>query len=188
MSPTHGAQKLKKMGETHMKTKMRTALMLVVMLVAATAAPAQDEPGVAQLGERFMRLINSKPLRAGADEDELVKLLKARHNIALEGLKESYRDFSKHVVQTDVVFDAARRLVDTRLDLASTSAEKLEVYDQVHAILLELETIYKQRTKMLGGGESDLIRIQFARLTTEVDMLKTKRAAMKTSKASPESN
>ena len=161
-----------------MKTRMRSALVLAVMLVAATAAPAQDESGAVLLGERFMRLIKSEPLRASAEEDELVRLLKARHNIALEGLKESYRDFSKHVVQTDVVFDAARRLVDSRLDLASTSAEKLEVYDQVHAILLELEGIYKQRTKALGGGESDLIRIQFARLTAEVDMLKTKRAAM----------
>ena len=109
-----------------MKTRMRSALVLAVMLVAATAAPAQDESGAVLLGERFMRLIKSEPLRASAEEDELVRLLKARHNIALEGLKESYRDFSKHVVQTDVVFDAARRLVDSRLDLASTSAEKLE--------------------------------------------------------------
>ena len=77
-----------------------------------------------------------------------------------------------------MVFDAGRRLVDSRLDLASTPEERLEVYDEVLSILVELEGIYTERTKLLGGGESDVIRIRFARLTTEVDILKTKRAAM----------
>ena len=157
-------------------------LMVVVAnpLDAQTASASRDE----LLGERFLQLINSTPLPTSEDEDELVQLLKARHNVALDGLKESYRDFSNNVIQADAVFDAGRRLVDSRLDLASTPADKLTVYEQVLEILVELEGIYEHRTKLLGGGESDVIRIRFARLTTEVDILKAKREAMSVSKES----
>lgn len=155
-----------------------------LMVVLANPLDAQTASRDELLGEQFLRLINSTPLPTSDEEDELVKLLKARHNVALEGLNESYRDFGNNVVQVDVVFDAGRRLVDSRLDLASTPEEKLTVYNEVLAILVELEGIYEHRAKLLGGGESDVIRIRFARLTTEVDILKAKREAMSVSKES----
>ena len=163
----------------HDSMRMTSILVVTVaMALFASALDAQTASRDALLGDRFLSLIDSQPLPVSADDDELVKLLKARHNVALEGLQESYRDFLNNVVEVDVVFDAGRRLVDSRLDLASTPEERLEVYDEVLSILVELEGIYTERTKLLGGGESDVIRIRFARLTTEVDILKTKRAAM----------
>lgn len=160
-------------------------VLSVLMVVVANPLDAQTASRDELLGDQFLQLINSTPLPTSEEEDELVKLLKARHNVALDGLKESYRAFRNNVVQADVVFDAGRRLVDSRLDLASTPAEKLTVYNQVLAVLVELEGIYKHRAKTLGGGgESDVIRIQFARLTTEVDILKAKREAMSASKES----
>lgn len=161
-----------------------TLVLSVLMVVLANPLDAQTASRDELLGEQFLQLINSTPLPTSDEEDELVKLLKARHNVALEGLNESYRDFGNNVVQADVVFDAGRRLVDSRLDLASTPEEKLTVYNQVLAILVELEGIYEHRAKLLGGGESEVIRIRFARLTTEVDILKAKREAMSVSKES----
>ena len=99
-----------------------------------------------------------------------------------DGLKELPR-FGNNVVQADVVFDAGRRVVDSRLDLASTPAEELTVYNQVLAILVELEGIYENRAKTLRG-KFEVIRIRFVRLTTEVDILKAESEAMSVSEES----
>jgi len=153
------------------------ALLAAISLASATVAVwAQDGSRDALLGKRMLQLINSRPLKVETGDDELLKVLKARHNVALEGLKESYQDYSSHVTQTDDVFDAARRLVDSRLDVAQTPEEKLEIHGQVRDILVELERIYAKRTEALGGGESELIRIRFARLTTEAEIIRARRA------------
>ena len=154
------------------------AAFLATLLLAGAAGPiaAQGDPRDALLGKQFLKMISSRPIKDEAADDELVKLLKARHNVALEGLKESHRDFQRNLTEVDTVFDAARRLVDSRLDLAQTPEAKLEVYEQVLDILAELEEIYRGRVKTLGGGESDLIRIRYARLSAEIESLRLKRS------------
>lgn len=154
------------------------ALLLGSILLAGGAAPlqAQDDARDALLGGRFLGLINSKPMAADSADDDLTRLLKARHNVALEGLQVSYKDYKRHLTEVDAVFTAARRVVDSRLGVAQSPQEKLDVYEQLLGILTELEQIYRRRVETLGGGASDLIRIRYAKLTAEIEQLNIKRS------------
>ena len=171
-------------------SKRWVGLLFMTTLLACATAPlaAQTTSRDDLLGKQLLSLISSKPLEATAQDDELVKLLKARHNVALEGLQGSYRDYKRHIIDIDTVFDAARRVVDSRRDVAQAPEEKLAVNKRVLATLAELEEIYRGRIETLGGGESDLIRIRFARLTTEVEILRLERSIAETTEASAATN
>jgi hypothetical protein len=171
-------------------SKRWVGLLFTIGLLASVTTPlaAQTTDRDDLLGKRLLDLINSKPLETTAKGDRLVELLKERYNVALEGLQESYRDYKKHITEIDTVFDAARRVADSRLDMAQTPDEKLTVNKRILETLAELEEIYRGRIETLGGGESDLIRIRLARLTAEVEILRLEREIAQAAEQTPETN
>jgi len=141
--------------------------------VGRTAAqtPA-DAPEVSPEIRAFL-----KPLVIAEGDSELQKKLKERHNVAVKLLEERVKEYKKGVRDVSPVFEAARLTADAKLDLAENAEARTAVLNQLLDVAKLIESNLEQQLAKGFGSKGDLERAHYARLTLEVELLRTKQKA-----------
>jgi len=138
----------------------------------AEAQPQADTP---VLSPKLLAYL--KPIQLAADDSELTKKLKERHNSAVALLDERVKEYKKGTREISLVFEAARLAADAKLDLAANDSAKVEVLEQTLG-LAKLAEEHLQRQLAKGfGSKADLERARYSRLTLEVNLLRSKQKA-----------
>jgi hypothetical protein len=140
----------------------------------AGAQPQADAPVLSP-----KLLAYSKPIEAAADDSELTKKLKERHNSAVALLDERVKEYKKGTREISLVYEAARLAADAKLDLAADDSAKVEVLEQTLELAKLAEAHLQQQLAKGFGSKADLERARYARLTLEVDLLRAKQKAGK---------
>lgn len=145
---------------------------LGAMLLASSAARAQPTE---ELIDKLLELSKQKKKLKEGKEDELHKLLVQRYNIAVDELQLRCEDFKNQIATKAMVFEAGKHLLQAELELQSKPADKVKVLGQT----IELVRWYEQRLeRALKDGlvsRADLLRVQYTRVTLEIDLVKMKR-------------
>lgn len=156
-----------------------TAIMLACgVAVSATSLRAQP-PGDSSDAERVQvsaKVVDFvKPVAETPDDDDLVKKLKERHNVAVKLFDARIAEYRRNVADLLQVLDAARLVVEAKLDLAPDRDAQLLVFEQAHEVATLIEGHFQKLRDAGLGSASDLERAKLARLNVEVQILKLKR-------------
>jgi outer membrane protein TolC len=135
-------------------------------------AAAQRPAAIPEVNPKVLAFL--KPIPVGPEERELQKKLKERHNSAVTLLEERVKEYKNGTRDISFVFEAARLVAEAKLDLAETAAAKVEVLEQTLDVARLVEAHLQQQLDKGFGSKADLERARYARLSLEVDLLKTK--------------
>ncbi len=141
----------------------------VAQSVAQSVAQAQGGPEVSPKVLAFL-----KPVEMAADDGELQKKLKERHNVAVALLQERVNEYKKGTRDLGLVFEAAKLTADAKLDLADKTEARIAVLEQTLEVARLVEDHLQQQIKKGFGSKGDLERARFARLSVEVELLRAK--------------
>jgi hypothetical protein len=107
---------------------------------------------------------------------KIKELLKAQFKVAeilLEARREAFLA-GKRGVGVDDVIDAARRVLTTRLELASSKAERVAAWESFLRLAKELEDVVKAGVEAGARSRADYANAQFYRLEAEIGLERAK--------------
>jgi hypothetical protein len=133
---------------------------------------AQPQSAAQEVDPRILAFL--KPVEIADGDSDLQKKLKERHNVAVRLLDERVSEYKKGVRDASFVFDAARLTADAKLDLAETAEARARVLEEVLNLAKLIESHLQQQLGKGFGSKGDLERARYARLSVEVEILKTK--------------
>lgn len=149
----------------------------------APVAAQQPAPRAPDFNPRLLAFVQAVDM-ADADS-ELTKKFKERHNTAVELLKAQIQEYKSGVRDLSAVLEAARLVVQSKLDLASDDPGRLAVYQDV----LEVAKMIEDRLAALYesgiGPVSEYRRAQIARLNVEIEILKLKESMSAPAESAP---
>jgi len=71
-------------------------------------------------------LFSMKPISIQEDDDELLRLLKERHNAALRKLQADYAEMKLgFAISVDQLIDGARRVLNSKLEICKSQSERI---------------------------------------------------------------
>ena len=117
-----------------------------------------------------------KPTAEAESDDELTKKLKERHNVAASLLEARVEEYKRGVIQLALVLEAARLVVEAKLDLAQDDAARLAVFQDALEVAKLIEGHQQGMFDAGVGSKSDFLRARLARVAIEVQILKAKQA------------
>jgi hypothetical protein len=146
-------------------------LAALALLTATTAGrAARDE-------DKLPAVLENKPLEPAKGDDEERKLLKERYNAALAELRARYQRFEAGNDTLDALFDAARRVLDSELELCGKAAERVAVREKYLELAREVEKIQQARVDAGRAGAQDLEQARYLRIDAQLQLLRAKKAA-----------
>lgn len=120
-------------------------------------------------------LLEAKPLKVSSTDDDLVKLLKLRHNAAAKELQIALMAYRHGTASSESAFGAARRVGHSRLELAKTADEKIAIRKE----LLELAKQIEEQTRAMHEAAivpaTDYYRARYFRLDAEIELVRAQR-------------
>jgi hypothetical protein len=115
-----------------------------------------------------------EPIEVIADDDELNRKLTERHNAGALMLKDRVEEYRAGRRDLNDVFEAARLVALSKLDLASTDEQRRAALEQTLEVAQQIESSQNRQVELGFGSKGDLERARYARLGVEVEILKLK--------------
>ena len=153
-------------------------LVLLAGDLVAQAPQPQQPPGQPQ--RKLPALVAAKPIKEDPKDDELRKLLKARHNEAVAEMKARYQEFLAGRATFDVVAEVAQRLVQSGLEVSDQPAERVALLTQYLEVTTEVEKIAQLRVGAATVSVTELHKARYHRLDAEIRLHRAKREAGET--------
>ena|SRR5262249_34962818 len=153
------------------------SLLLFARGLLPGRAEAQPQANAPALSPNLLAYL--KPIQPAAEDSNLTKKLKERHNSAVALLDERVKEYKKGTREISHLFEAARLAADAKLDLAANDSAKVEVLEQTLDLAKLAEEHFQQQLAKGFGSKADLERARYARLSLEVDLLRAKQKAGK---------
>ncbi len=138
----------------------------------ADAQPVAQAQGRGEVSPKVLAFL--KPVEVAAEDSELQKKLKERHNVAVALLQERISEYKKGTRELSLVFEAARLTADAKLDLADKPEARIAVLEQTLEMAKAVEDHLQQQIKKGFGSKGDVERARFARLSVEIELLRAK--------------
>jgi hypothetical protein len=130
-----------------------------------------------QVFDKLIALVNSAPLVPAAGDDELRKLQVDRYNAALEMIKWRYKKYRNNLRDIHELYDQFALLIEARLDLCRTPAERIVAIEQFLENAKEGERNIAIAARVDEWSNADLERARYVRLGFEIALLKARREA-----------
>src|SRR5205814_2241122 len=117
--------------------------------------------------ELKLDFLGGGPRKEAANDDELHKLLKARHNAALKAADAYFREWlaGRHWITTEGLYRACERLLAARLDLDEKPAAQVAQREQFLQVTQKIEKVIKGSFDVGRLPISDLETARYHRLT-----------------------
>ena len=170
-------------------TRPEPWLSLCLLLVLAGNSPSetpQSEKAPDKPKVKLPALLAAKPLKAGPQDDELRKLLKARYNEAVSEARDYYE--LEHLASTSAIemdanegyrYQALHRVMQAGLEVFEKPAEKVAFLKQYLEVLKAAEKRTQAKNDVGRNRLGDLNRARYERLDAEIRLLRAKREADK---------
>ncbi len=175
------------------------ALAVVVNLLPAAQAPQNQDPylvpfrnleqgqKLAQAAaerphpfiEKLEKLIKAKPIVAGSVDDELRKLLIARHEAAVRMLDADLAYYKDGRISIDRLLPPIRLIRDVELELSDNPGDHLPILELVVDLAKEFENRELAEEKLGRGSVAEVELARYHRFGAEIDLLRAKRKLAK---------
>jgi exonuclease VII small subunit len=129
---------------------------------AETQAEPVPTPGMTLIG----------PIAIDGKESELMRLLKLRHNTALDESRARVRLFMKGRVAMDEILQAQMRLSKAGIDLVQSQAEKLKYYQLVFEWAKLIEDIIRDKYEQGSEPVQTMQRAIRQRLSAQINLMR----------------
>lgn len=154
-----------------------TTLILVVGIgthhLSSLHLVGQEAIQLPKIGEKVNEIVDQESLEINDDDDALKKVRKQLHNAALAETKLRYFEYRAGAADGgEFIFDASRRLVEAKLELAPDNESKEKVLKQFIEVNNEFETLVKNRITLGGGSPANLERLRYERFKYEAQLLR----------------
>lgn len=153
-------------------TLFAAASFLTAAFLYSSGTGAQPPAGPPEVSPKILAFL--KPVEIAEGDSELQKKLKERHNVAVKLLEERVNEYKKGVRDVSPVFEAARLTAEAKLDLSEGAEARTAVLEQLLDVAKLIESHLQQQLTKGFGSKADLERARYARLTLEVELLRTK--------------
>jgi len=155
-----------------------TLALIVTLSLFATTSPlcAQDKD---QPEKKLPSILDAKPLKADAKDDELKKLLIARYNAAVEEMTVRYALIQAGQADSNAAFESSQRLLLSGLELCDKPADRVTLLTQYLELTRAVEKVMDLQVQAGKGLRTDLSRALYYRIDAEIQLLKAKREAEK---------
>jgi hypothetical protein len=161
-----------------MKSGMLWGTLLALAVLFTDFGPglmAQEPVRKSELSPEVQAFIER--VKVAPADSPLRKLLKERHNVAVDVLEARVEEYKKGIRDVTFVFAAARRVAEAKLDLAETPEARVKVLEQTLAVAKLIEQRLQELVDKGLGAKSDLGVARFGRLGVEIELLKAREAA-----------
>jgi hypothetical protein len=145
-------------------------LAALVLLGAAAVGRAADE-------DKLPAVLDNKPLEPAKGDDEERKLLKERYNAALRELQSRFLIFEAGKGTLETLSDAAKRVLDSELELCVKPAERIGVREKYLELARVAEKVQQARRDAGNASIADLEQARYFRIDAELKLLREKKAA-----------
>jgi hypothetical protein len=151
--------------------------MTRTLILAALAVLGAAAVGRAADDDKLPAVLDNKPLEPAKGDDEERKLLKERYNAALRELQARFHVFEAGMGALETLFDAAKRVLDSELELCLKPAERVGVREKYLELARAVEKIQQARFDAGRAGVADVEQARYLRLDAELQLLRAKKAA-----------
>jgi hypothetical protein len=147
--------------------------------------PTTEKAPVDEETRRFPKLYPSEPIKPAANDDELRKLQIARFNEAFAEVQLLNSQLVSGGPPTslrpifELIFDANKRLLESRLELNRDSKEEIEIRDEYVGLSKFMENLMEKRVKEGEEHRSLATKARYLRLDAEIQLLMAKRKLKK---------
>jgi hypothetical protein len=155
--------------------------LILIFAVGLMSMPARsDEPKAAAEGATRPAEVNPKitaflkVAEPAQGDSELRQKLKERHNSAVKLLELRIEDYKKGRREVAAVFEAARLAGEAKLDLADNADQRGTILEQMVEVTKAFEAHLQKQVDSGIGSKADLERARYARLSAEVQLLKSR--------------
>jgi hypothetical protein len=146
-----------------------------LMLFFAPALRADDGAQNAEPSGFLVEFLEkTKPREITDGEPRLQKLLKQRFNVAVHEFQERYTGHETGESTPRELLDAALRLMDAEIELASSPAERTGILQRHLGAMKEFEMVFETLVQSGLRKSADLNHIRFERLTIEIELEKSR--------------
>lgn len=154
-----------------------SAAVLVLSLCLAESGwgsqtPSQQPAAMPPVDPKLLAFL--KPVEFASGEGELPKKLKERHNSSVTLLDERIKEYRKGSRDAGSIYQAARLVAEAKLDLTTSTQERIGVLELLLEIHKVMESRLQQQLDKGFGSKADLELARHARLTVEIDLLRAK--------------
>ncbi len=146
---------------------LKVVVVLAPYFLLSEAARAEDQAN--EPPKLILEFLRKVPLQGGTP---LEQKLAERHNAAVDLLEARADQYKKGVSDLNLVLDAARLVVEAKLDLAKNPKERLEVLNRTLPLAKYIEERTRQVWEKGLGSKADYQRALLGRLSIEVEILK----------------
>ena len=147
--------------------------LMTMPAVSQEAKPAADAPArSAEVSAKLAAFL--KVAEPAQGDSELRQKLKERHNSAVKLLELRIDNYKKGRGDTATVFEAARLAAEAKLDLAENADGRGTVLEQMVEVTKAFEAHLQKQVDSGIGSKADLERARYARLSAEVQLLKSR--------------
>lgn len=152
----------------HILPAMLTVLIVGLVAISSLSSQESERP---TSGPYLAELLKAPPMQIAAGEGDLKRLSKERYNVALQELKARFTGWQSGTYPAEQVLDAGRRLLEAELAVADDPQAKVKVLEKQLGMVREYEAIIKARVTAATESNANLNRIQYERLSIEIDLL-----------------
>jgi hypothetical protein len=110
-------------------------------------------------------------------DEELKKLLIARHKEAVEEMEDIFKLSRDVRFSMDGISDASQRLIQSGLEIRDQPKDRVEFLKQHVELLIAIEKNMQGRLAGGAGRQRDLHRVRYCRLDAEIHLLRARRQA-----------
>jgi hypothetical protein len=143
------------------------AAALISMGATWNSAPAQQP-------EKLPPLLRRQPAAVADSDSALTKLLKERHNTAVEEVESLHKLFTQGNHSLIELAPAVDRLVDAACELQPDAKDRIAIREQHVEYLQTVEKMTQAQFQAGLAGRSDVLRARYERIDAEIRLLREK--------------
>lgn len=156
------------------------ALGLAIVLMGDALGTADDDPADEKnwlIEKSWPAFVASRHLKADDADDRVTKLLKERFNAGQDELRNRYIYWLQGSETLPQVYDAARRVVEARLEVGGPGSERLEILKEklAFAKIVEQQSHGLLRKFNHANQVSDIDCAAYYRASSELELLRAER-------------
>jgi len=152
--------------------------LFTVLLTAAMSAAAadNDEPPCFAKVRKFLQ---AKPPQPGGADQELLKLLKTRHDTAVRRVQAYFKDYADGQKAVDALYPAFIKLHDSWIEQCDKPGDQLPAREVLLEVAKDIEKLAESRHEAGRIGDGELEEAHLLRQNAAIALLRVQRSAAK---------
>lgn len=155
---------------------LRLAPVTMLFLVCLVSPSFGDEKKLAFDPDKLVSLLGAKPLKPGADADDLQKKLVERYNTGVRIYELQLAAFKLGRATASQLIQGGKLVLDAELALKDKPADRVVVLEKIVTLAQMNESVVELLVNVGTANPAALETARYERIGAEIELLKEKKA------------